>query len=150
MNVLLSATVLCDASGNFIMSRSTLYDITEIKKAQDALRKSESFIKNILESVGEGFIVVDRDFRIISANKAYCEQVKCRHENITGKYCYEVSHHLSRPCFMKERNARLLLPSGQGVHMLLSIRILTVKDFLFMLKQSPTPCSARLVMCLRS
>ena len=65
------------------------------------LKKSEAFIKNILESVDEGFIVIDPEFRILSANKAYCEQVKSPSSDIMGRHCYEVSHHLSRPCFLE-------------------------------------------------
>lgn len=74
-------------------------DISERKKAEEALQKSEEFVKNILESVDEGFVVIDPEYRIILANRAYCEQAKCCVENIVGKHCYEVSHHLDRPCF---------------------------------------------------
>ncbi|MBI4682147.1 MAG: response regulator [Nitrospirae bacterium] len=65
------------------------------------LRRSEKFIKNILESVGEGFIVIDKEYRIISANRAFCEYVKRPVEDITGKHCYEVSHYVNKPCYEK-------------------------------------------------
>ena len=38
--VLLSATAVTDASGNFVMSRSTIFDITERKRAELALQRS--------------------------------------------------------------------------------------------------------------
>ena len=41
------------------------------REAEKTLQKSEAFIKNILESVGEGFVVIDRDYRIVTANKAF-------------------------------------------------------------------------------
>jgi PAS domain-containing protein len=50
-------------------------DITERKKAEEALRSSGQFIRKILDTVDEGFIVIDRDFRILTANRAYCSQV---------------------------------------------------------------------------
>ena len=62
-------------------------------------KKSEEFIKNILDCVDEGFIIVDRDFRILSANKAYSQLFDMPVEDILGKYCYEVSLHVSTPCF---------------------------------------------------
>ncbi len=62
-------------------------------------KKSEEFIKNILECVDEGFIIIDRDFRILSANKAYAKLFETPIEKILGQYCYEVSHHTSGPCF---------------------------------------------------
>lgn len=58
-------------------------------------------IRNILESVDEGFIIIDRDFRIISANRAFADEVKMPVEDIIGKHCYEVSHHLPKPCYEK-------------------------------------------------
>jgi PAS domain S-box-containing protein len=76
-------------------------DITEHKQAEEALLQKEEFIKNILETVDEGFVIIDPDFRIISANRAYCEQVKSPHCDIFGRHCYEVSHHLGRPCFLE-------------------------------------------------
>ncbi len=73
-------------------------DITDRKKIDDALRTSESFVKNILETVDEGFIVIDRDFRILSANKAYSTQVKTSLGEVINKHCYEVSHRKLSAC----------------------------------------------------
>jgi len=61
--------------------------------------QAERFIKDILESVGEGFIVIDKDFRILSANKSFCKQVNLPVEDTIGKQCYEVSHHINSPCY---------------------------------------------------
>lgn len=66
-------------------------DITEQKK-------SEELIKNILESVGEGLIVLDPGYKIIAANRAYGELVKRPAAEVIGKHCYEVSHLTDRPC----------------------------------------------------
>ena len=49
-------------------------DITERKQAEEKIRQSEEFIRSILDTVDEGFIVIDRDYRILTANKAYCGQ----------------------------------------------------------------------------
>jgi len=54
-------------------------------------RQSEAFIKNILETVGEGFIVLDHDFKILSANRSYCESVRRSRDEIMGRHCYEIS-----------------------------------------------------------
>ena len=91
-NIADSAAPIKDGDGNIIGVVLVFRDITEH-------RKTEDFIKNILESVDEGFIVVDRGYRIISANKAYCDQVKTPVEYVIGRYCYEVSHHMNSPCY---------------------------------------------------
>jgi len=69
------------------------------KKAEEGLQKSEEFTRSILESVGEGFVVIDQEYRIISANRAYCEQTKLSCDDIVGRHCYEISHHIEKPCF---------------------------------------------------
>ena len=67
-------------------------DITERKKAEEALRNSDQFIRKILDSVDEGFIVIDSDFRILTANRAYCSQVGESCDAVIGRHCYEISH----------------------------------------------------------
>ncbi|MFZ2197447.1 MAG: PAS domain S-box protein [Thermodesulfovibrionales bacterium] len=76
----------------------TFRDITERKKAEEKIRQSEAFIRNILDTVDEGFIVIDRDFHIITANRAYCSQVGESCDSVIGRHCYEISHKTSRPC----------------------------------------------------
>ncbi len=46
INILISATAIKDASGNYQMSRTTLYNITERKKSEESLRKSEARLAN--------------------------------------------------------------------------------------------------------
>lgn len=69
-------------------------DVTERKK-------SEEFIKDILQSVDEGFVVIDADYKIIAANRAYLKQEKMNIEEVISRHCYEVSHHIGKPCFME-------------------------------------------------
>ncbi len=73
-------------------TRGIFRDITEHRQATE-------FIRNILESVDEGFTVINRDYQIISANKAYSERMKTPLREIIGRHCYEVSHRIAKPCF---------------------------------------------------
>lgn len=68
------------------------HDITKRKQA-------EEFTKSIFENIGEGIVVVDRQYRIVTANRAFCNQVKMPAETIQGRHCYEVSHHIDKPCY---------------------------------------------------
>ncbi len=74
-------------------------DITARKEAEEKVRQSEEFIRGILDTVDEGFIVVDRDYRILTANRAYCAQVALPVDVVIGKHCFELSHRVSRPCY---------------------------------------------------
>ncbi len=110
----ITASPIKDGYGNVTNMIEVLRDITDDEKmavllkttlsdleiSGHALQKSEALMKSILDSVDEGFIIIDPDYRIISANKAYCKQVKCKTEDIIGKHCFEVSHHREGPCFI--------------------------------------------------
>jgi len=74
-------------------------DITERRKDEEKIQQSEAFIRNILDTVDEGFIVIDRDFRILTANRAYCSQVGESCASVIGRPCFEVSHRTLRPCY---------------------------------------------------
>src|SRR5208282_30335 len=65
-------------------------DITERKRAEEKLRESEQFIRRILDTVDECFIVIDRDFRIVTANMAYCRQYGVAFDDVIGRHCYEI------------------------------------------------------------
>jgi PAS domain S-box-containing protein len=92
------AVPLRDEKGEIISLLSTTMDITERKQSEDKILQSEAFIRNILDTVDQGFIVIDRDFRILTANKAYCSQVGESCASVIGRHCYEVSHKTTRPC----------------------------------------------------
>jgi len=74
-------------------------DSTERKQAERALQESEAFNRSILESVGEGFIVIDRNYRILSANRAFYDKENVARTAGVGKACYLCSHHIDKPCF---------------------------------------------------
>jgi PAS domain S-box-containing protein len=69
------------------------------KEADEKLRESEAFRTAVLNGIGEGVVVIGRDYRILSANQGYCDQVKMSCDTILGKHCHEVSHHSEVPCF---------------------------------------------------
>jgi len=83
------------------LARSFNLMTDKLKETIEGLHQSDAFTKNILESIDEGFVVIDREYRIISANRAYCEQLKMPAADVIGRHCHEVSHHLSKPCFLE-------------------------------------------------
>ncbi len=85
-HVLLSGSLEGDIVSGMIL------DITDRKKFAEMNR-------DILQAVDEAFIVIDRDFRVVSANRAYADQVRMPVEAIVGKHCYEISHNIQKPCY---------------------------------------------------
>lgn len=88
-----------DSEGKPVRSAGTVQDITKRKQAEEDSQKAQKFIENILETVDEGFIVMDRGFKIISANKAYLKFLDMPFEKVIGRRCYELSHRIEMPCY---------------------------------------------------
>jgi len=45
------------------------------------------------------FVVIGRDFTVVSVNKAYEKAFQVEREDLEGKKCHEIMHHHDRPCF---------------------------------------------------
>lgn len=77
-------SVVRDAEGNKTHNQGVLFDITERKLAEEALRKSEEKFRRIVETAGEGFVLMDTDLTIVDVNKAYCRAVGYSREELIG------------------------------------------------------------------
>ena len=69
------------------------------RQAERALAESEVKTRTILDSVDEGFIVLDREYSILSANKAFCAMTNQSEEHVLGRPCHEILHRSARPCY---------------------------------------------------
>ncbi len=62
-----------DAEGNIIGTIGAARDITERKKAEDALSEKEAILRATLESTDDGILVVDNDQNVLLANSRFAE-----------------------------------------------------------------------------
>jgi PAS domain S-box-containing protein len=92
-NALLSARL----EGEFISGM--ILDITKQRKAEKATKASELFLSSILESIQDGVVVLDREYKILYTNDSYIQQTATPSDIIRGKYCFEVSYSREEPCF---------------------------------------------------
>ena len=78
-------SVVRDNQGNKIFNQGLLVDITSRKLAEEQVRKSEEKFRRIVETAGEGFILMNEDLKITEANDAYCKMLGFSREEILGK-----------------------------------------------------------------
>lgn len=61
--------------------------------------KSDTVIDSLLNAQEVPAVIIDEQHRIIAANRAYCTSYGVEGDSVIGRHCYEVSHHLSVPCY---------------------------------------------------
>lgn len=59
-----------DADGKVVAINVVVEEVTAQKRAAEALRASEARLRDVLNSMNEAFLLVDRDFRIVQMNPA--------------------------------------------------------------------------------
>jgi PAS domain S-box-containing protein len=75
-----------------------LKDFRMEHQLRDEIKKSRDYLKTIMDSIEDDLLVVDRDFRIIMANKAVKSR---REEDIIGSYCHAILHGSETQCWPK-------------------------------------------------
>ena len=63
-----------------------------------SLRDSGRFVQAVIDAVPDGVRVISSDYRILKANRAYCEQTGASPDEVVGMFCYESSHRRDSPC----------------------------------------------------
>ena len=57
-------------------------------------------LQSIIDASDNGFVVIDKDYNIVAANKAYCSSYGIDREKVIGHKCHQVSHHSDVPCHL--------------------------------------------------
>ncbi|MBI5579831.1 MAG: PAS domain S-box protein, partial [Deltaproteobacteria bacterium] len=78
-------SVVRDEQGRKIYNQGIMVDVTPRRLAEEELRKSEEKFRRIVETAGEGFVLMDDHLRIVEVNDAYCRMLGYRREEILGK-----------------------------------------------------------------
>lgn len=53
---------------------------------------------DILDSINDGVIVIDENYKIVYANRCFLKDVGLPGSNVIGGYCYKISHLRDEPC----------------------------------------------------
>jgi PAS domain S-box-containing protein len=70
-------------------------DITERKRAEDALRDNEKFLKKVFNCIQDGVSVLSKDLSVIRYNPTI---EKWHGKDLLGKKCYRLFHGRDEPC----------------------------------------------------
>ncbi|BAI62271.1 putative histidine kinase [Methanocella paludicola SANAE] len=97
VTALISSAPVKDANGNIIAAVSSISDVTELRRADKALKENERFLENVFEGIQDGISILDKDMNILRVNHAmkkwYPDMVP-----LEGKKCYQAYHKRTIHC----------------------------------------------------
>ncbi len=105
-----------EADMSFLAMAAAAIAVEEARwRAEEKLREQQSFIGNIIESLDNGLVVIDIDYRIVTANSAYCRHFGLKPDEMIGQRCHEIVYGSELPCFRYGRDCPVqrTLESGQ-------------------------------------
>ncbi|HBL76954.1 MAG: hypothetical protein A2W90_00690 [Bacteroidetes bacterium GWF2_42_66] len=87
---LTSGVPVIDGQGNLVGYRGTDTDITERKRAEEALNHSHNLMHYIIEHSNGGIAVHDRDMKYIYVSQRYLDEYKVKERDIIGRHHYDI------------------------------------------------------------
>jgi len=80
----------------------SMWRLVQRQQAEAAVRESRRFLQTIIDDIPEALMVIDRDHRIILANRAVREMAGGADPVSSGLTCYQAYHHRDSPCQEEE------------------------------------------------
>jgi len=79
-----NASILIDENGNVTNVVAGAKDITDLKHAEAEIKKEKIFSENIVATVPDSLLVIDKDLKINSANLTFYETFQTKSEKVMG------------------------------------------------------------------
>ncbi len=85
VDVAITLSPLKDGSGRFVGASGIQRDITERKRAEEVLRKSERNYRTLFEQASDAIEIIDEEGRIIDCNQKACSMLGYTREELLGR-----------------------------------------------------------------
>src|SRR5215467_2901440 len=108
MSVLMSASLVRGPDGSYLMSRATLYDVTEWNQAVRALKDSEERFGQVFRLSPDGIVLTSiAEGRVIEANEAFCRIAGHPRDEVIGRTTIDLGFWRDA----HERQAMVVIPA---------------------------------------
>ena len=97
-DIIFNKAIFNDSEGNIRGLIGAIIDITSGKRAEEALRESEAQKRAILDATIDTIRLVDKDMRVIWANRTNTAELKKSPEQLVGNTCYKALVGRDTPC----------------------------------------------------
>jgi PAS domain S-box-containing protein len=108
--VLVSACEVRDSGGELLYLQANHIDISERKKIEEHLRKSESEYKELFDNSGTGIIIIGKDGKYLRVNKLCAKMFGKKVEEVEGKSMFDFLPVETAQKYLEEN--RSLIDSG--------------------------------------
>jgi PAS domain S-box-containing protein len=101
------------SDGQLVGSIGILKDFREQVKLRNELHQSRDYIENIMNSIEEEILVIDREYRIVMANRIVLTNTDTP---VIGEFCHRISHGSDQPCWAEgsECPAQIVFLTGKN------------------------------------
>ncbi|HUI66687.1 MAG TPA: diguanylate cyclase [Nitrospirota bacterium] len=72
--------------------------VSKLKSTVQENEQARLFLEHIMEGMGDGVVVIGRDYTILEANSAATASLGLEKSDMIGRKCYEVAHRRHAPC----------------------------------------------------
>jgi len=86
-----------DADGNLLGYRGIDRDITERKRAEEAIKNAAEEWRATFDSMPDMVMLIDQDYRITRVNRAVIKALGISFHDVLGKHCFEYIHGCDAP-----------------------------------------------------
>ncbi len=88
--------------------------VSQKEQEIENLKTDNLFLGTLFDGISEEILVLDPDFTIKEANKAFLKRYKLRKADVLGKKCYEVKERSNAPCSYENKPCALVRAKETG------------------------------------
>lgn len=90
-DALLEGMPMHDIDDN-LLCRTAISDITERKRAEKVSQEARRYAENIIETIREPFVVLDKDLKILSASRSFYSTFEVTADETVGNLIYDIGN----------------------------------------------------------
>ena len=109
-SVIANVSALLDASGNLVMTRATLMDISERERMEAELHVSEERFRGAFQNAAIGMVLIDLDGGWLKVNEALCRMLGYAEQDLLSQNCESLTYPDDHEA---ERKVKQQLRSGE-------------------------------------
>lgn len=81
-----------------IIAEGVNHMLEGLSESYHRIRDSQKLLSGITDGIDEEIMLIDRNYKILWANKKARDACSLSEEEIVGQYCYKLTHSLNEPC----------------------------------------------------